>query len=59
MKHFTLTEREILSKMIKEKQTYRKMSLVLNKSSNSVFNEIKRNSKIIPYLINPALLYSR
>lgn len=44
MNHFTLTDREMLSQMLKEKHTYRKISLVIGKRISSISEEIKRNS---------------
>ena len=44
MNHYTLTTREILSKMLKERHVYRKISLVIGKSISSISDEIKRNS---------------
>ncbi len=44
MSHFTLTTREMLSKMIKEGHSYRKIRLVIGKSISSISDEVKRNT---------------
>jgi len=49
MKHFSLSDRKILSDLIKEKISYREMSKILGKSLSSISDEIKRNSSLRDY----------
>ncbi len=44
MKKMTLTDRKILSELLKENQPYREIGKVIGKSSSSISDELKRNS---------------
>jgi IS30 family transposase len=53
MKKMTLTDRKTLAELLQEKQTYREIGKVIQKSGSTVCDEIKKNStngKYDPYL---------